>query len=500
MADEVAPLLNLRGISRRFPGVLALDHVDFDLYPGEVHALVGENGAGKSTLINILAGVHQPSGGVLELNGAPTVLPDPVSAQRAGINVIFQEFNLLPDLSVGENIFLHREPTRGPRIDWSTLYRKTSEALGHLEIDLNPRALVKELPVAQQQLVEIARALAFDARIALSEVEIRRLLGLVRSLADRGVGVIYVSHKLSEVFGVADRITVLRDGRHILTAPRSELTERQVVSAMVGRELQYTACPPRRPGDTVLSVRDLASGSAVQGVSFDLARGEVIGLAGLMGSGGLELVETLFGLRPVTEGTVLLEGRPCTARNPREAIAAGVAYVPDDRKGSGILPDLSVQQNVSIGVIEKIRRALMIDARRERELMTDYGAKLSIRYASPGQFVSGLSGGNQQKVILARSLAEQCKVLLLAEPTRGVDVGAKQEIYGLIDALLEQGIAVVLQSSELPELIRLAERCLVFSGGVMRGELRGKDFTQANVMSLATGLGASHVVRESEAA
>ena len=469
---------------------------------------MGENGAGKSTLINILAGVHQPSGGSLELAGKPTVLPDPVSAQRAGINVIFQEFNLLPHLSVAENIFLNREPTRGLRIDWPTLYRRTGEVLAQLKIELNPRTIVRELPVAQQQLVEIARALAFDARVvvmdeptaALSEVEIGRLLELVRSLADRGVGVIYVSHKLSEVFGVADRITVLRDGKHILTAPRGELTERQVVTAMVGRELVHTSCPPRRRGQVVLSVRDVSSGKAVQGVSFDLAAGEVVGLAGLMGSGGLELVEALFGLRPITSGAVLLDDKPLAARNPREAIRAGLAYVPDDRKGAGILPDLSVQHNISIGVVERIRRGLLIDAGKERDLMTEYGGKLSIRYASPSQFVSDLSGGNQQKVILARSLAEHCKVLLLAEPTRGVDVGAKQEIYALIDMLLEQGIAVVLQSSELPELIRLAERCLVFAGGRMRGELAGADFTQPNVMALATGLDASYIKRESEVA
>jgi ribose transport system ATP-binding protein len=260
MTEATAPLLSMRGMSRRFPGVLALDHVDFDLYPGEVHALVGENGAGKSTLINILAGVHQPSGGVLELGGKPAVLPNPLSAQRAGINVIFQEFNLLPDLSVAENIFLNREPTRGPRIDWPLLYRRTQEALAQLNIELNPRTVVRELPVAQQQLVEIARALAFDARVvvmdeptaALSELEIGRLLQLVRSLADRGVGVVYVSHKLSEVFGVADRITVLRDGKHILTAPRGELTERRVVTAMVGRELLHTSCPPRHSGQKVL--------------------------------------------------------------------------------------------------------------------------------------------------------------------------------------------------------------------------------------------------------
>lgn len=494
-------LLQMRGISRRFPGVLALDHVDFDLRAGEVHALVGENGAGKSTLINILAGVYQPSGGVLEVLGRPTVLPDPVSAQRAGINVIFQEFNLLPHLSVAENIFLNREPTRGLRIDWPALYGRTGEVLKQLEIDLNPRAIVQDLPVAQQQLVEIARALAFDARIvvmdeptaALNEVEIGRLLKMVRSLANRGVGVVYVSHKLSEVFGVADRITVLRDGKHIFTRPRSELTEHDVVTAMVGREITHTGCPPRHPGEVVLSVQNLSAGKAVQGASFALRKGEVLGLAGLMGSGCLEVIEAIFGLREITAGRVLLRGQPLHMRGPRQAIREGLAYVPDDRKGAGILPDLSVQHNISIGVVERLRRKLLIDRKQESALMSEYGGKLSIRYSSPGQFVSDLSGGNQQKVIVARSLAENCQVLLLAEPTRGVDVGAKQEIYSLIDMLVGQGIAVLLQSSELPELLRLAERCIVFAGGKQRGELSGSNFTQPNVMALATGLDASQI-------
>lgn len=490
------PLLRARGISRRFPGVLALDKVDFDVRPGTVHALVGENGAGKSTLINIIAGVYQPSGGVLEVNGRPVVLPNPLSAQQEGINVIFQEFSLIPDLSVAENIFLNRELTRGLRVDWNAMYRRAAEVTKMLEIDLDPRTEVRDLPVAQQQLVEIARALAFDAQVvvmdeptaALSEVEIDRLLHLVRALADRGVGVVYVSHKLGEVFKVADLITVLRDGQRILTSRRDELTEEEVVAAMVGRDLVHTECPPRNPGEIALSVTNLSSGKAVREVSFDLRAGEVLGLAGLMGSGGSELVETLFGLRPMTSGQISLDGRALMIKGPQAAIRDRIGYVPADRKGAGILPDLSVIHNITIGVLERIRRGPIIDQRREELIMDDYANKLSIRFSSPRQRVSSLSGGNQQKVILARALAEECRVLLLAEPTRGVDVGAKAEIYSLIDMLVEAGMAILVQSSELPELIRLANRCIVFAGGEPRGELVGPEITQPAVMALATGV------------
>jgi ABC-type sugar transport system ATPase subunit len=498
----------MRGISRRFPGVLALDHVDFDVRPGEVHALVGENGAGKSTLINILAGVLQPSAGTVEIAGRPSVLPTPLSAQHAGISVIFQEFNLLPSLSVAENVFVNREPTRGLRIDWPALHRRTREVLALLDVDIDPRREVRDLPVAQQQLVEIAKALSFQAKVivmdeptaALSEREVERLLKLVRSLAEGGVSVLYVSHKLAEVFAVADRITVLRDGRHVLTADRSELNERQVISAMVGRELIHAACPERHPGEVALRVQDLTLPGVSGTVSFDLRAGEVLGLAGLMGSGSTNVMQALFGLQPVTGGTVSVSGKAMVIDGPRTAIRAGLGFVPDDRKGAGILPDLSVTNNITIGILERVKQAFWLDLNRERSVADEYGNKLNIRYSNPAQMVSGLSGGNQQKVILARALAENCRVLLLCEPTRGVDVGAKAEIYALIDRLVEAGIAVLLQSSELPEILRLANRCIVFAAGQAVGELAGPALTQPAVMELATGLAAAPVkVKEASA-
>lgn len=495
------PLLQLRGISRRFPGVLALDSVDFDVRPGEVHALVGENGAGKSTLINILAGVLQPSAGTVDIEGRPIVLPTPLSAQHAGISVIFQEFNLLPSLSVAENVFVNREPMRGLRIDWPALHRRTREVLALLDVDIDPRREVRDLPVAQQQLVEIAKALSFQAKVivmdeptaALSEREVERLLKLVRSLADGGVSVLYVSHKLAEVFAVADRITVLRDGRHVLTEDRTALNEHQVISAMVGRELIHTACPERFPGEVALQVRNLVLPGVSGDVSFDLRAGEVLGLAGLMGSGSAEVMQALFGLQPVAGGTVSIKGKALVIDGPHTAIRAGLGFVPDDRKRAGILPDLSVMHNLTIGILDRMKQAFWLDRGRERAVVDEYGKKLNIRYSNPAQMVSGLSGGNQQKVVLARALAENCRVLLLCEPTRGVDVGAKAEIYALIDSLVKDGIAVLLQSSELPEILRLANRCIVFAAGRSVGELAGPALTQPAVMELATGLSAAPV-------
>jgi ABC-type sugar transport system ATPase subunit len=487
-------LLEVQDLTRRFPGVLALNQVDFDVRAGEVHALVGENGAGKSTMINILAGVLQPSSGKMLLDGAPVVFRNPANAQRAGISVIFQEFNLVPHLSVAENIFINRELTKNGMIDWETMNQRAAQALKRLEIDIDPRAPVASLAVAQQQLVEIARALAFDARVivmdeptaALSEREVDGLMEIVRSMAKAGVGVIYVSHKLEEVFRVADRVTILRDGAHILTDLASNLDEEKVIYAMVGRALVHGKCPERIPGDIVLTVKNLDVEDSVHDVSFELRAGEVLGLAGLMGSGANEVVEALFGLRKANADGIVLQGQSLAIDNPRNAIHSRLGYVPNDRKKAGLLPDLSVKQNISIGILERLGQLFWIDGNRERQAAETYQGKLNVRCSSLNQRISNLSGGNQQKVMLARALAEDCKVLLLAEPTRGVDVGAKAEIYALIDLLVDSGMAVLLQSSELPEIIRLANRVMVFSSGQSRGELAGKELTQESVMALAT--------------
>jgi ribose transport system ATP-binding protein len=495
----VPPVLEVRCLSRRFPGVLALDAVNFEVRRGEVHALVGENGAGKSTLINILAGVLQPSGGQILVDGNPVMFSDPLDSQHAGISVIFQEFNLLPHLSVAENVFVTREPRRGPIIDWEAMNRNTRQILQTLNLDIDPSTPVSNLAVSQQQLVEIARALSVKARViimdeptaALNEREVVRLLEIVRSLAASGVSVIYVSHRLTEVFSVADRITVFRDGRHIQTARRTATTEQQVVAAMVGRELVHLKRPNRTPLEIILDAKDLVvDGGLVRNVSFSLRRGEVLAFAGLMGSGCSELMEGLFGIRNITNGTVTLAAKPLRVEHPRAAIRAGIGLVPEDRKTTGLFPDLSVIQNLTIGALPRLFTSVpgVLDLSSERRATLDYQQQLNIRFSRPEQRISGLSGGNQQKVILARALKGNCRVLLLAEPTRGVDVGAKAEIYALIDRLVEKGIAIILQTSELPELIRLADRCIVFVAGEPRRELSGNEVTQEAVMEVATGL------------
>ena len=498
-AIDSTPRLRAQNISRRFPGVLALDHVSFDVRPNEVHALVGENGAGKSTLINLLAGVTQPGAGTIELDGRLVTFRDPVASQHAGIGVIFQESTLLPDLSVADNLFLNRQPRRGPFIDRAAMRRRAAETLDKLGVEIDPRALAGDLPVAHQQLVEIGRALTMDARViimdeptaALSAREVDRFLQLVKSLAVDGMSIIYVSHRLDEVFTVADRISVLRDGRLILTRPASQLTQSEVVAAMVGRDLLHSQRPDRQPGEVVLKVSHMTVDDAVRDVSFELRAGEVLGLAGLMGSGCAEVCEALFGLVPISSGTVELEGRQVHVGGPGTAMRLGLGLVPPDRKHDGIIPDLSVAANITVSTLSKVMWGPLLNRGAERMLAEQYREKLGIRFGSADQAISSLSGGNQQKVILSRSLAKQCRVLLLLEPTHGVDVGAKAEIYALIDELVAQGMSVIVQSSELPELLRLADRCVVLAGGHVQGELSGADFNQEKVVALATRVAAA---------
>ncbi|MDX6742435.1 sugar ABC transporter ATP-binding protein [Actinocorallia sp. A-T 12471] len=475
-------VLKMSGIGKSFLGVRVLHGVDFDVAAGQVHAVIGENGAGKSTLMKILAGVHQPDEGRIELDGVPVSFKHPLDAQRAGVAIIYQEFTLLPERTVAENVFLGREPTRRGLVDRKAMDNATAELLRSLgEDSFGPRALVRRLSVAQQQVVEIVKALAVDARIvvmdeptaALAEHEVELLYGLVRRLKERGIAVVYISHRLREIFELADRVTVLKDGALVATEDAADLTTGRLVHLMVGRELT-DYYPPRAsapPGEVLLSVEDCGN-DVLRDITLELRAGEIVGLAGLQGSGRTELVKALYGAEPFTRGTMT----PVRPRGVREGIAAGIGLVTEDRKAEGLVLRQSVRDN-----------ALLVARAGPARRMTDVNwtlRRVRLSPPDPGKEAGYLSGGNQQKVVLAKWLTVGPKVLLFDEPTRGVDVGAKAAIHELVRELAEGGLAVLLISSELPELIGMSDRVIVLRDGAIAGELPGGPSEEA-VMRLA---------------
>jgi ABC-type sugar transport system ATPase subunit len=496
-----APLISMRGTTKRFPGVLALDGVDFEVRAGEVMALVGENGAGKSTLLKILAGAYSTDMGEVRVDGEVVSIETPKASQQHGIAVIHQELNLAEHLSVAENIFVGREPlTRLRTVDFRRMQRESREVLAELGVDIDPAALVSSLNLARKQMVEIAKALSLRSRVVvmdeptspLTEDEVVVLLDLVRRLRSRGVAVVYVSHRFREVFAVADRITVMRDGKLACDVLRtSETTPDAVVSLMVGREL--TAIfgerhrQPRR-AQPVVSVRGLAVAPRVKDVTFDLYPGEVLGVAGLVGAGRSEVARAIFAVDRRSAGEVLVDGEPVHWAGPRDAIRAGIGFVPEDRKAQGLFLGMPVPANVAAASPGLISRRGLLHRGRERRLAQEHCRELRLRESALEVAVGTLSGGNQQKVVLARWLALRPRVLLLDEPTRGVDIGAKAEIYRLIRQIATQGVAVLMISSELPEVLGMSDRVVVLREGRVAGELSADDADERSVMALATGV------------
>lgn len=488
------PLLEMQDIRKSFGGSTALDGVSFDVRPGEVHALVGENGAGKSTLMNIASGVLQPDAGRILWDGRPMPPLDPRKAQQLGISFVHQELALVPQLSIAENIFLGRH-LQAPRsfVRWRQMRERASRLLAELGRPLDPDLPVAALSVGEQQLVEIARALAFQARLvimdeptaALSEAEVSRLFQVIACLKDRGVSVVYITHRLREIYQTADRVTVLRDGRRVACAPVAEMPHDRLIRHIVGRPAQEQFPPPGPPprGPCALRVEGLTARGRFHDVSFHVRAGEILGLAGLVGAGRTELLETLFGAAPCDAGQIWLRERPVQIRSPFDAIRLGMALIPDDRKNKGLIPGAPIVWNL---VLPSCRSFLLRPAEElahAETLMRD----LRIRAAGPGLPVSSLSGGNQQKVVLARWLLARASVFLMDEPTRGIDVGAKAEIYQLIRRLAARGAAIVLVSSELEEVLGLADRVLVMHRGRIAGELPREQATEEAVMRLATG-------------
>ncbi|GHF17437.1 galactose/methyl galactoside import ATP-binding protein MglA [Amycolatopsis deserti] len=499
-AARGAPVrLAVRGLVKNYPGVRALDEVDFDLAAGEVRALLGKNGAGKSTLVKILSGALRPDAGRVELDGRAVQLAGPAEARAAGIATVHQELSLVPELTVAENLLLGRwreAGARGPFINSAAMAAYAERHLATLGVAIDPKAKVGALSVAQQQMVEIARALSYGGKVlildeptsSLPAVEVAALLDLVRRLATDGLSVVYVSHRMDEIPQVADSVTVLRDGRHVATRPISEANTARIVDMMTGGAIH--AHRPRTTasgGRTVLSVAGLSTADRVRDVSFELREGEVVGIAGLLGSGRTELLRCLSGLTAPTAGSIRLDGRPFTPRGPRQAIRAGVGLAPEDRKGEGLALGMSVSANLVMSCLPAVRSRGLLSGRRERRLATGSCTRLSVKTPSLSTAVGTLSGGNQQKVVLGKLLNAGTRVLLLDEPTRGVDVEAKDQIYQLIRDLAAAGTSVLMVSSELEELFEVCDRLLVLRDGQVVAQPKVADTAVPSVMALAMG-------------
>jgi rhamnose transport system ATP-binding protein len=491
------PLLELRQITKSFGGARALRGVDFDLQAGEVHALLGENGAGKSTLIKIVTGAHQPDGGTLAVAGHPVSHLHPAAAHALGISCIYQQPALFPDLTVAENIALRLEsgsPVR--RVDWTERRARAEQLLNRIGAHVHPEREVRDLSMPEQQLVEIACALGAGARIvimdeptaSLTQKEQHLLYAVVRDLRRSGIGIIYISHRLEEIFALADRVTVLRDGQSVGTHRVGDLNEAELIRMMVGREMTEIFPPAEAPpGDVVLEVRDLGcAASGVQGVTFAIRAGEVFGLAGLVGAGRTELARVLFGLTPADAGTATLHGKTIAPRSPQEAVAHGIAYVPEDRRRHGVVLDMPIADNMTMAIHRRIFPGGWLRFAAERTLALEFIRRLAVKCSGPEAPGGSLSGGNQQKVSLARWLATKPKVLILDEPTQGVDVGAKGEIHRIIRQLAREGLAVLLISSDLPEVLGMSDRIGVMRGGTMTAILPGRSDAHT-VMAAALG-------------
>jgi len=495
------PLLSMQNIEKSFPGVKALDGVSLEIRPGEVHGLLGENGAGKSTLIKILSGAYQPGGGAIEYLGQPVAIHSPRQAQEMGIVTIHQEFNLIPSLTIAENVFIGREPGMAPFISWPKMYRQTREITDRLGMDLNPGDLVRSLSVAKQQMVEIARALSMESRLiimdeptaTLSENEVQQLMGIIRELRARGLSIIFITHHLEEALALCDRITVLRDGRLVGTEEITQVTLDDVIRMMVGRSMGelFRRAGGRAAGEVALSVRNISrQGDArdpnaivLEDISFDVRYGEIVGLAGLVGAGRTELVRAIFGADPMSRGAIAVDGQPVRIRSPRKAIRHGIGLVPEDRKQQALFLALAVRQNMSMAALKKLLRwGIFVRQREENKLIEHYRAALNIHMTSADQRVRNLSGGNQQKVVLARWLALGPKVLIVDEPTRGIDVAAKAEVHQLLDELAHSGIAILMISSELPEILSMSDRIITLREGRVTGEFAREEATEEVLM------------------
>lgn len=493
MSDNI---LELKHITKLYPGVVALNDVSLEVRRGEILALVGENGAGKSTLIKTCSGAITPTQGEIVINGKSFTGMTPQTSEQNGIGVIYQEFNLVGDLSVAENIFLGRAIRKGMVIDLKAMERESKKILDSLNIKINPKTLVKTLSVGYQQMVEIAKAVSQNAKLLimdepsapLTSAEVEAMFAIVDKLKAGGVSIIYISHRLDEIFRLADRITILRDGQYVTTLNTDETNKDELVKYMVGRQL--TEVYPKRDEicvkDEVIFEAVNVSGNGDKNISFKIHRGEVLGLGGLVGAGRTEFAELMFGMRPKTVGKFIFKGKEISPKTPKDAIELGIGLVPEDRKKEGALLGMSIRCNINMPIYQRISKGTVINEKKEEEIAQTYRKEISIKTPTLDQLVKNLSGGNQQKVILAKWLAADSELLIFDEPTRGIDVGAKQEIYTLINHLVEQGKTVLMISSEMEELMGMSDRILILAEGNMTGELNKSEFNQERIMQLAS--------------
>jgi inositol transport system ATP-binding protein len=499
------PLLRMSGISKRFPGVQALDNVSFEVAPGEIHALLGENVAGKSTLLKILSGAQQPDAGTISLSGSPVTLATPHDAQKLGVVTIYQEFTLAPNMTIAENVFIGREPGVGPFVNWLRMGAETRAITNRLGLAMKPFAMVRDLSVAEQQMVEIARALSMQSRLivmdeptsALSSSEVEKLFKIVRDLRGQGFSIIFVTHRLEEVMEICDRYTVLRDGRLVGGGNVAETNVDGLIRMMVGRQVDalFAHREEAVAGDVALKVEGLSrrgkaqdqNATVLDKVSLEVRRGEILGIAGLVGAGRTEMARAIFGADPFDSGRVLIDGEPVDIRSPQDAIRHGIGLVPEDRKQQALFLSLGVRTNLSMAAHDRIVRAgVFIDEGAERRMVEDFRKSLNIRMANPEQIIANLSGGNQQKVVLARWLALRPRVLIVDEPTRGIDVGAKVEVHHLLYEMARSGIAIIAISSELPEVLAISDRIVTMREGRITGEIDRKNATEERLMTMMT--------------
>ncbi len=496
MSDQI--ILQMKNIEKSFPGVKALDNVTFSCFQGEVHALLGENGAGKSTLMKVLSAAHQPNSGEIWFKGQLFNHPDPIAAQKAGIGIIYQEFNLIPYMSVVENIFLGREPlVSGKFIDYKTMKNEARKLLNGLGLNIDVSQKVKNLSVAQQQMVEIAKALSMNAELivmdeptaTLTDHEIDFLFGTIRKLRANGKTIIYISHRLEEIFEVCDRVTILKDGKTVGTEDVASLDKDRMIKMMVGRTLgeYYPSRASAKRGAKVLDVRNIKREGVLKDVSFEAYAGEILGISGLVGAGRTELARAVFGADRFDSGRISLYGKEVRITEPLKAIQKSIGFATEDRKQQGLILGMSVKKNISLAVLDTILKGGLIQPKKEKEIADRYIKILKIASAGIDLPVSGLSGGNQQKVVLAKWLAKDCNVIILDEPTRGIDVGAKAEIYNLMRKLADQGKVIIMISSELPEIIGVSDRILVMHSGRITGEFTADEATEEKIMKCATG-------------